>query len=90
MRNLAERFVLGLDDADQDSATAAGDAQETLAAQMERFEKGALTAALTRHGGNLKLTYEALGLSRKTLYEKMQKHGLRRQDFGERADSSEE
>ncbi|WP_424934165.1 helix-turn-helix domain-containing protein [Amaricoccus macauensis] len=38
-------------------------------------------AALAAHAGNLKATYEALGISRKTLYEKMQKHRLRREDY---------
>ena len=32
--------------------------------------------AITAHGGSLRPVYEQLGISRKTLYEKMQKHGL--------------
>ncbi|MEO0959630.1 MAG: helix-turn-helix domain-containing protein, partial [Pseudomonadota bacterium] len=40
-------------------------------------------ASIAAHGGRLKETYTALGLSRKTLYEKMQKHGLTRQDFAD-------
>ena len=42
-----------------------------------------LTATLAAHDGSLKATYESLGLARKTLYEKMQKHGLRREDFSD-------
>ena len=42
------------------------------------FEKGLIAAALAAHGGSLKPVYEALGISRKTLYEKMQKYGLDR------------
>lgn len=89
MRNFAERFVLGLgwDDATEEGGESAADsAGEPLAAQVERFERGAIASALTRNNGNLKATYEALGLSRKTLYEKMQRHGLRRQDFGDFAE----
>ena len=37
--------------------------------------------ALTAQGGSLKKTYEALGLSRKALYEKMQKYGLSKEDM---------
>ena len=66
---------LGLDEAEPVSAGG------SLAAQVEGFEKTAIAAALLANGGSLKATYEALGLSRKTLYEKMHKHGLRREDF---------
>ena len=34
------------------------------------------SAAIAAHGGSLKPVYESLGISRKTLYEKMQKYGL--------------
>jgi hypothetical protein len=53
---------------------------------MAAHEKALISAALTAHSGSLKATYEALGLSRKALYEKMQKHGLDRSDY--RADVS--
>ena len=36
--------------------------------------------ALREHGGNVSETCAALGVPRKTFYEKMQKHGLRRRD----------
>jgi two-component system C4-dicarboxylate transport response regulator DctD len=82
LRNAADRFVLGLgvDDAAPE-ATAT-----VLAERIDRFEKSAIAAELAIHGGNLKATYESLGMSRKTLYEKMQKHQLRREDFGSGAD----
>jgi two-component system C4-dicarboxylate transport response regulator DctD len=48
---------------------------------MAAHEKALISAALTAHSGSLKATYEALGLSRKALYEKMQKHGLDRSDY---------
>lgn len=75
LRNAADRFVLGLDDA----AMAA--LELPLSELVERFEKGVVAAALARHTGDLKSTYESLGISRKTLYEKMQRHGLKREDF---------
>ena len=77
LRNAADRFVLGL--GLDDMPTAERDA--SLSEQVDAFEKSAIAAMLATQGGNLKATYEALGLSRKTLYEKMQKHGLRREDF---------
>jgi two-component system C4-dicarboxylate transport response regulator DctD len=78
LRNAADRFVLGLGIGEE----AGEDAAPTLAERIDRFEKGLIAAELALNGGNLKVTYESLGLSRKTLYEKMQKHRLRREDFG--------
>lgn len=79
LRNTAERFVLGLP---LDEAASAAEPQ-SLAEQVEAFEKQAIAAALSLNAGNLKATYEGLGLSRKTLYEKMVRHGLHREDFVE-------
>lgn len=79
LRNAADRYVLGLG-LDEDAQPPV---QGSLASQVEAFEKNAIAAALMTNRGSLKATYEALGLSRKTLYEKMHKHGLRREDFTE-------
>ncbi len=77
LRNAADRFVLGLPIDDRAPPTEPA----SLAEQVEAFEKQAIAAALALNGGNLKATYEGLCLSRKTLYEKMVRHGLRREDF---------
>lgn len=77
LRNMADRVVLGLA-TDLLSAT---DATGSLAERMASHEKALISASLQAHGGSLKATYEALGLSRKSLYEKMQKHGLTRDVF---------
>ncbi|MEO1564253.1 MAG: sigma-54 dependent transcriptional regulator [Pseudomonadota bacterium] len=77
LRNAAERFVLGLGEMRSDGSEDTG----TLAQRLNAFEKSQIAAAIAAHGGQLKPTYEALGLSRKTLYDKMQKHGLSRDDF---------
>jgi DNA-binding NtrC family response regulator len=66
--------------ADDDAKTRAA-VEATLADQMARHEKSLLAAAITSQRGSLKDTYTSLGLSRRALYEKMQKHGLSRQDF---------
>ncbi len=80
LRNAAERLALGLDAALWADAPAPAP-QTNLAEQMAAHEKSLLAASLAAHGGSLKSTYEALGLSRKALYEKMQKHGLARETF---------
>ena len=81
LRNMADRFVLGLDLglATPDAAAP----EQGLAVQMAQYERSLIAAALVRYGGSLKATYEGLGLSRKALYEKMQKHGLDKGDFTE-------
>ena len=78
LRNAADRFALGLDlDIGPLEMTTGDDLADRIAAH----EKSLIAASLTAHGGSLKETYEALGLSRKALYEKMQKHGLTRAAF---------
>ncbi len=69
LRNVAERFVLGLAD---DSLLATGDTQAlTLAQQMDQVEKVLIERALKRHHGHMSATCEALGIARKTLYDKI-------------------
>ena len=75
LRSAAERFVLGLDREDL-----GGGETLTLPQRVERFERDAIVAALRLNDGSLKATYESLGLARKTLYEKMQKYGIDRND----------
>jgi len=48
----------------------------TLPDQVERFEKTLLEQELLRQKGSIKGTMEALGLPRKTLYDKMRKYEL--------------
>ena len=81
LRNAAERFALGLDLELGPQESGAASRGDSLAAQMARHEKSLIAAAIAANQGSLKATYEALGLSRKSLYEKMQKHGLSREDF---------
>ncbi|MEQ8399928.1 MAG: sigma-54 dependent transcriptional regulator [Roseitalea porphyridii] len=83
LRNAADRFALGLDlDIGVNGAGGGrGTATVSLAEQLAEHEKALIAASLTAHAGSLKETYEALGLSRKALYEKMQKYGLSRDAF---------
>ena len=82
LRNAADRFALGLD-LDIGVEPEAVPEGVTLADRMAAHEKALIAASLAAHGGSLKETYEALGLSRKALYEKMQKYGLSRGDFSD-------
>jgi two-component system C4-dicarboxylate transport response regulator DctD len=47
-----------------------------LAAALDEFERTYLSRALAEAGGVKHLAAEALGISRKTLWQKLQKHGL--------------
>jgi len=79
LRNMAERYVLGLDL----ELGPVEDEPQGLAAAMADQEKAVIAATLSAQGGSLKATYEALQISRKALYEKMQRHGLNRAQFSE-------
>jgi two-component system C4-dicarboxylate transport response regulator DctD len=77
LANAAERQVLGLDN----PASVDVPAGQSLAAQQEAFEAHCLRSALTRHKGDIKAVLHELQLPRRTLNEKMQRHGLLRELF---------
>jgi len=79
LRNAADRFVLGFGPTAEAASQSVSD--ETLATQMAAHERALVAAALSAHNGALKPTYESLGISRKALYEKMQRHGLDRESY---------
>lgn len=81
LRNAADRYALGLGLPTADDAEA-GEARSRLADRVAAFERSAIETALIAYGGVLKPVYESLGLSRKSLYEKMQKYGLDKSRFG--------
>ncbi|MEN5090289.1 sigma-54 dependent transcriptional regulator [Pseudomonas protegens] len=77
LANVAERQVLGLGEPEPETL----EAGQSLAAQQEAFEAQCLRAALTRHKGEIKAVLNELQLPRRTLNEKMQRHGLTREMF---------
>ncbi|MEM7505081.1 MAG: sigma 54-interacting transcriptional regulator, partial [Pseudomonadota bacterium] len=89
LRNAADRFALGLDLAlgGDHQTSEMSDKLASLSEQVAQYERALIAASLTAHGGRLKETYEALGLSRKALYEKMQKYSLSRDAFTETDDA---
>ena len=77
LANVAERDVLGLGEPQLPDT----DVGQSLVAQQEAFEAQCLRAALTRHKGDIKAVLHELQLPRRTLNEKMQRHGLVRETF---------
>jgi two-component system C4-dicarboxylate transport response regulator DctD len=85
LRNAAERYVLLGDacgyDIEQMMSADSGQPPMTLPEQIECFERALIEQQLKAHDGSIKDTMVALGLPRKTLYDKMKKYGLDRADF---------
>ncbi|MDA4805287.1 Fis family transcriptional regulator, partial [Enterobacter hormaechei] len=48
---------------------------------MERHEARLIRVALTGNNGDVRTTIEALGIPRKTFYDKLQRHGIDRADY---------
>jgi two-component system C4-dicarboxylate transport response regulator DctD len=86
LQNTAERFALGLDLGLDDPARVADDsaagAANGLGEQVDAFERALIAAELARPHGSLRSVAEALGLPRKTLHDKLRKHGLVFNDAG--------
>jgi two-component system C4-dicarboxylate transport response regulator DctD len=49
--------------------------------EMETTERRVIEAALREHAGEVSLTAQTLGISRRALYERMKKYGLAKEDF---------
>jgi two-component system C4-dicarboxylate transport response regulator DctD len=77
LANAAERHVLDLD---EPPAPDSG-GEPSLAELMEAYEAQCLRLALARSGGEIKTAMSLLQLPRRTLNEKMQRHGLARGEF---------
>jgi two-component system C4-dicarboxylate transport response regulator DctD len=80
LQNAAERFALGLE-LELDSGEP-GPAQLSVASdgglsdQVEQFEKTLIAAEMARPHSSVRSLAEALGIPRKTLHDKLRKHGL--------------
>jgi two-component system C4-dicarboxylate transport response regulator DctD len=55
--------------------------RQSLAKQVDLFERGLIEHALVSSNGSLKEVMESLVLPRKTLYDKMRKYGLKKSDY---------
>ncbi|MBL4740361.1 MAG: sigma-54-dependent Fis family transcriptional regulator [Sneathiella sp.] len=84
LQNVSDRILLGYADLDFDGGSVLNVTNETdgtLTQQVNFFEKSLISHALKSTGGSVKGAQDILGLPRKTLYDKMNKHGLSRQNF---------
>ena len=81
LRNVAERWFLGLPVNPQQEAVAELGDVSSLEASMDSHEKAVISTALNAHDGQVERTAEALDIPRKKLYLRMKKHGLDRNDF---------
>ncbi|MDK4741121.1 sigma-54 dependent transcriptional regulator [Rhizobium sp. CNPSo 3464] len=83
LSHFAERFVLGLESAAEPKASEILSADNTLPlpARIERYEAELIRETLAQNGGDVRRTIEALGIPRKTFYDKLQRHGIVRGDF---------
>lgn len=83
LAHFAERLVLGLDDVAETPSPAAmeSDAATPLPERLDRYEADIIRETLGRNEGDVRRTIEALGIPRKTFYDKLQRHGIVRSDF---------
>ncbi|MBL4615747.1 MAG: sigma-54-dependent Fis family transcriptional regulator [Magnetovibrio sp.] len=87
LRNAAERFVLdlppipGLSPAANNASLVARANGGTLPERVECFEKSLIEGDLKSANGNVTQACKSLGIPRKTLYDKLTKYDLKRDDF---------
>jgi two-component system C4-dicarboxylate transport response regulator DctD len=89
LQNAAERFALGLELALEGNEAPASSSSGGLSEQVENFERALIAAELTRSHSSMRSLAEALGLPRKTLHDKLRKHGLNFADSGSNQDDHE-
>ncbi|MDQ1195343.1 sigma-54 dependent transcriptional regulator [Agrobacterium sp. SORGH_AS 787] len=81
--HFAERVVLGLESGQPQipslAATASGSG--TLSERMDRQEADIIRETLEKHQGDVAETIAALGIARKTFYDKLQRHNINRSDY---------
>ncbi|MES2817392.1 MAG: sigma-54 dependent transcriptional regulator [Pseudomonadota bacterium] len=87
LQNAAERFALGLELALDNQPLDLQPVDGGLSEQVDAFERALIGAELSRPHNSLRSLAEALGMPRKTLHDKLRKHGL---SFGETGGSSPE
>ncbi|MGI4949776.1 MAG: sigma-54-dependent transcriptional regulator, partial [Janthinobacterium lividum] len=81
LAHVAEHVVLALD---PPIARAGGELP--LPERTQRFEAEAIRAALAAHGGDVRATLAALGLPRKTFYDKVTRYAIDLRDFRRKGD----
>ncbi|MBY3054019.1 sigma-54-dependent transcriptional regulator [Rhizobium laguerreae] len=77
LSHYAERVVLGVEGGGT-AAVALQPTDATLPERLERYEAEIIRDALSANDGDVRRTIEALGIPRKTFYDKLQRHGINR------------
>jgi DNA-binding NtrC family response regulator len=90
LRHFADRLVLGVLKPEEGAATEGEAMPQSLAQQLDVVEKALIEQALKQYAGRASLVCTALGIAKKTLYDKVHRHGIVLDDFrlpsGEPAD----
>jgi two-component system, NtrC family, C4-dicarboxylate transport response regulator DctD len=81
LHNVADRFVLGLLGEQFKLLKALHSPARTLADQVAQFERALIEEILRRHRGNASAASEALGLPKKTFYDKLHRFNLVAENF---------
>ena len=79
LSNFANQVAVGVTDSAPVSAPNDG-----LAQRVARYEAELIREALSHHRGDIRKVTAALGLPRKTLYDKMARHGIQPADHRDR------
>lgn len=75
-QNLAEKWVLGVQDERLQNKAGFSEVSKTLDESIGQYEKELITQALMANGWKINQTAESLGIPRKKLYLRMQKHSI--------------
>lgn len=81
LAHFAERVVLGVLNMPESGATQQKQEALSLPERMESLEAQLIRDALAANQGDIKATLETLGIPRKTFYDKLQRHGIDRQQY---------
>ncbi|RUM21421.1 sigma-54-dependent Fis family transcriptional regulator [Rhizobium vallis] len=83
LSHYAERVVLGVEGGGT-AAIPQPATGGTLPERLERYEAEIIRDALSANDGDVRRTIEALGIPRKTFYDKLQRHGINRGGYASR------
>uniref|UniRef100_UPI00334012D0 sigma-54-dependent transcriptional regulator n=1 Tax=Castellaniella defragrans TaxID=75697 RepID=UPI00334012D0 len=81
LAHFVDRCALGVQQAPPGDAPELAPRAGSLPERVERYEAELIREALAAHGGEIRGTLEALGLPRKTLYDKLRRYGIDRQTY---------
>ena len=82
LSHFSERFVLGLESHETPAAQPrAADTTLSLPERIDQYEAQLIREVLEQHQGDVRGTIEALGIARKTFYDKLTRHGISRGQY---------